>query len=131
MSKSIIYAVNSNTQTTNATGSIVSFGSIVRRYGCNLDLSNGNVIIKGAGYYDLDTNFSITPSSTGTLTIQLFKDGTPISGAKAVIATTGDAIAVSIPAIVRSTCECESTITAVFTGVATTVTNAAIDVIKL
>lgn len=56
MSKSVIYANNSSTQTTVATGSIINFGSIVRRYGCNLNLSGGNVVIDGSGYYDVDVN---------------------------------------------------------------------------
>ena len=119
MSKSVLYAANSNAQTTSATGSTVDFGSIVRRYGCGLK------------YYNMDTNFTITPSSTGTLIIQLLQDGNVIPGAKATISTTGSTIAVSIPAIVREKCCCESTITAMFIGVDTTVNNASITVEKL
>ena len=131
MSKSVLYAANSNAQTTSATGSTVDFGSIVRRYGCGLKLSGGNVIIEDSGYYNIDTNFTITPSSTGTLIIQLLQDGNVIPGAKATISTTGSTIAVSIPAIVREKCCCESTITAMFIGVDTTVNNASITVEKL
>lgn len=131
MSKSILYAVNSNTQATSATGSVVNFGSVVRRYGCNLKLSDGNAVINGAGYYDIDTNFTITPLSTGTLTISLFKNGVAIPGAVATLSTTGSTIAVSIPAIVRETCCCEEPITVLFSGVATNVTNATIAVTKL
>ena len=85
MSKSVLYAANSNAQTTSETGSIINFGSIVRRYGCGLKLSGGNVIIEDSGYYDIDTNFTVTPSSAGTLIIQLFQDGNAIPGAKVTL----------------------------------------------
>ena len=131
MSKSVLYAVNSNTQPTLDTGSVINFGSVIRRYGNNLKLSDNNVTINGVGYYDIDTNFTITPLSNGTLTIRLFKDGVAIPGAVATISTTGSTIAISIPAIVRETCCCEESITVLFSGVATNVTNAAIAVTKL
>ena len=132
MSKSVIYAVNSNSQPFVDTGTTISFGDVVRRYGSSLCLSGGNVEIKDAGYYDIDTNFSVLATTGGTLKIQLFADGVAIPGAvinaTVVAATT---YAFSIPAIVRHTCCCEKTITAVISGVAGNVINAAIDVIKL
>ena len=131
MSKSVLYAANSNAQTTSETGSIINFGSIVRRYGCGLKLSGGNVIIEDSGYYDIDTNFTVTPSSAGTLIIQLFQDGNAIPGAKVTLSATVNTVAVSIPAIVREKCCCESTITAMIIGVPTTVNNASILVEKL
>lgn len=131
MSKSVLYAANSNAQTTSETGSIINFGSIVRRYGCGLKLSGGNVIIEDSGYYNIDTNFTVTPSSAGTLIIQLFQDGNAIPGAKVTLSATVNTVAVSIPAIVREKCCCESTITAMFIGVDTTVNNASITVEKL
>ena len=131
MSKSVLYAANSNAQTTSETCSIINFGSIVRRYGCGLKLSGGNVIIEDSGYYDIDTNFTVTPSSAGTLIIQLFQDGNAIPGAKVTLSATVNTVAVSIPAIVREKCCCESTITAMIIGVPTTVNNASILVEKL
>lgn len=131
MSKSVIYVVNTADQTL-AVGNTINFGSIVRRYGCALTASGGNVIIRGAGYYDIDTNFTITPAAAGTLTIMLFKDGVAIPGAETTRTVAADTTyALTIPAIIRETCECESTITAVITGVAAEINNATILVEKM
>lgn len=130
MSNSVLYAVNSNTQTL-PIGSTINFGNIVRRYGCNCNLSGGNVVLKGTGYYNINTNFSFVAGGAGTATIALYKDGVAIPGAFASRATAeAGAYVMSIPAIVRQTCCCDSQITAVVTGVATTLNNATITVVK-
>ena len=130
MSKSVLYAANTSTQAFAATGTVINFGSIVRRYGDNLALSGGNVVARGCGYYDIDTNITFN-GAAGTVVVQIYKDGVPIPGA-----TTSTTIAanvnaqVSIPAIIREVCCNESTITVVISGVAGNVINAAIDVEK-
>ncbi len=131
MSKALLYAVNSNSQAVALNGAI-NFGNVVRRYGKNIGLSDGNVIISGEGYYDIDTNVSFTAGGTLT-TITLYKNGVAIPGASVSLTTVADNLySVSIPAIIRETGFCcnTSTITAVVTGSATTVTSASILVEK-
>lgn len=131
MSRSILYAANTTAQTTVATGTVIDFGRIVRRYGSNLNLSGGNVTTMGMGYYDFDANVSFTAGGAGTATIQLYKDGTAIPGASATFTTeSATRYAITIPFTTRDRCCCESTITAVVSGVAGSVTNAAINVAK-
>ena len=130
--KSCLYAANTNTQAVAVNG-VISFGNVVRRFGNNVGISGGNVIMNGAGYYDIDTNITFADTAAGTATIQLYANGTAIPGALAQI-TTGTANAVhsiSIPAVVRNTCCADNIITAVVTGVAISVTNAAIVVEKI
>lgn len=130
MSKSILYAANTNPQTFIANGSIVNFGSIIRRYGCNVVLSGGNAVVDGQGYYDVDVNLTFT-AAAGTVVVQIFKDGVAVQGAEATITTVADtSYAVTIPTIVRQSCCCESTITVVISGVAGTISNASIKVEK-
>lgn len=133
MSKSAIYAGNALAQEFVETGTTIDFGSIVRRYGCNTALSGGNVVVDGAGYYDVDTNVTFTADAVGTAVVQLYKDGLAIPEAKATVTTAATTTyAVSIPAIVRNTCGCmQSTISAVISGVAGTINNAAIEVQKI
>jgi hypothetical protein len=128
MSKSVLYAVNTAAQTIPATGAIINFGSAVRRYGCNLNASGGNVEISGCGYYDIDANVTFTAAAAGAAVIQLFMDGVAVTGAKATITigAANEAQTVNIPALARMTCDCTSTLTAVISGLAGTVTNAAI-----
>lgn len=129
--KSTLYAVNSNSQVL-ALSDTINFGSIVRRFGCNCDLSGGNVIINGVGYYDIDTNFTYTAGAAGDVEIALYKDGTLIPGATVTKTVAANSTySFSIPTIVRHTCCCESTITAILTGVTGTFTNAAILVEKI
>lgn len=129
--KSALYAANTNAQAV-AIGGLVNFGTIVRRYGCNCRLEGGNAVVVGSGYYDLDVDLTITAGAAGTAVITLYKDGTPISGATASVTVAANSLyQVSIPAIVRQVCDCEGVITAVITGVATTVNNAAIAVEKI
>ena len=126
-----IYAANTNPQELEI-GDIINFGSIVRRFGSALNLSGGNVVINGTGYYDIDANINITGTGTGVVTIRLYKDGVPITGAMANVGTaSGTRHSISIPAIVRERCCCESVITAVVSGTACTVEDAAIVVAKI
>lgn len=130
MSKSVLYAVNSQPQIL-AIGGIINFGNIVRRYGCNLDLSNGNVVTKGVGYYSFDANLTFEAGATGDAIITFYKDGVAIPGAIATLTVaTGDTYQITVPFMTRVNCCCDSIITAVITGVTATIENAAILVEK-
>ena len=94
--------------------------------------SKGEVNLNGTGYYDIDANITLTAGAAGTVIVSLYKDGVPITGATAsATATESGIISVSIPAVVRNMCCCGSVITAILTGVAATITNAAIAVEKI
>lgn len=129
MSRSLIYSANTVSQVLTS-GSVINFGSPVRRFGCNLAMSGGNVVVKGEGYYSIDTNISFT-ATAGTATIQVYKDGVAIPGATATVTTAATtSYQVSIPSVIRQSCCVESTITVTITGVTPTVSNAAIEVVK-
>lgn len=128
---SALYAANTTSQTVNTNG-VISFGNIVRRFGCKLGMSGGNVIISGSGYYDIDANFTVEAGTAGVLTIALYKDGVAIPGANASITAVADSVYnITIPVIVRQTCDCESTITAELVANTGTFGNAAIAVEKV
>lgn len=132
MSRAALYAANTNPQTVVATGSVVNFGSIIRRYGCNCSVSGGNATVEGLGYYAVDANVTFSGTAASTVVVQLYKDGVVIPGAVATVIIGANGIgSVAIPTIVRERCCVESTITANISGLAGTVTNAAIRVIKL
>ena len=130
--RSALYAVNTRSQTV-ANGGTINFGDIVRKFGCNISLLNGAVITQGRGYYDIDTNIVFTATDAGTAVLTLYKDGVAIPGAVAQLTTAAaSTYSVSIPAMVREFADCkEAVITAVLTGVAGTVLNAAIKVEKV
>lgn len=129
--KSLIYATNSVPQEV-AVGESINFGQVVRRFGRNLNLSGGNISVMGEGYYDIDGLFNIVAGGAGLLSVELYKDGSLIPGAVASRTVAADAAySLSIPPVViREMCCCESTITAVITGVAATVNSTSIKVEK-
>lgn len=103
MSNSAIYTVNSNVEVA-ANGSI-PLGSIVRRFGQNIQLNGTDVVICGQGYYDVECSVSLTPVGAGEIGVQLYVDGTPVPGAIATV--TGAAATIdnlSITALVRQKC---------------------------
>lgn len=130
MCKAILYAANTQLQTV-AEGGIVNFGTVIRQMGGSIELSGGNVNISGVGYYNADASFSFVAEATGVYTIQLYKDGTPIVGARASATVVADAtVNMAIPFVVRNTCCCDSTITAVISGGDATVSVASITIEK-
>ena len=135
MSKSAIYTVNTSVQSV-ADNGVIAPGTIIRRFGPNLTLSGNGIQICGAGYYDIDTSFTIAPTAEGEVTVTAYLDGVVIPGATATVtaAAAGDYVNLSISALVRESCGCCSglkTLTFVLTGVAASVTNSSIIVEKI
>ena len=131
--KSAIYTANTTADVT-AIGSTIPFGSIIRRFGQNIDLSGTAINLCGRGYYDVDISITANVTAVGTITVTLLKDGVAVPGATASesVSTAGDAVNLSIDALVREQCcDSTSTLTLVLTGAAATVTNVAAVVEKL
>ena len=134
MSKSLIYTANTSSQSVALNG-IINPGTVVRRFGPNLTLSGNAIQIAGAGYYDIDTSFTVAPTAAGEVTITAYLDNVAIPGASATgtVATADDYITLPVTAVFRQPCECWeglSSLTFVLTGTAANVTNSAIVVEK-
>lgn len=128
---SLIYAGSNVPVLTLATGTIVPFNNIVRRYGKNMTVSGGNVIINGAGYYKGIVNITYEGSGAGTVEFTVYKDGVEIPYATVEATTASDVInSVAIPFAIRETCCKEATITVVASGVAVEISNSAIEIEK-
>lgn len=135
MSKSIIYTANTSAQNVAING-VISPGSIIRRYGPNLNLSGQAIQICGAGYYDIDASITLAPTAAGNVTVTAFLDNVAIPGATATETATAanDIINLNLDGVVREACTCcegISNLTFVLTGTAASVTNVAISVEKL
>lgn len=127
MNTSLIYAANSNAQAIPTTGGVVNFGSVVRKVGHQVNLSGGNVVIRGEGYYDVIANLSFTAVGVSNLVISILSNGVLIPGATATITTAaGTAYSVVIPTEAKDECCGEKTITVEISNGAVNVTNAAI-----
>lgn len=128
MSKSVLYMANASTQAVAATGMTVNFGSIIRRYGCKLNQSGGNIVINGAGYYTACPTINFLAGGAGTVVATLLKDGIAVPGATTQV-TVADASHYDIPiptCEVRQTCNCQSNLAVTVSGVAGEIVGAAI-----
>ena len=135
MSKSTIYVANTSTQTATP-NSTIELGSIIRRFGPNLDLSGNNIQINGCGYYDVDASFTIAPTAEGEVTVTAFRNNVAIPGATATetAAAAGDSLNLSLSAVIREGCNCcdgVSNLNFVLTGTQSSITNVAVVVEKL
>lgn len=131
MSRSALYTVNSSTQAL-TDGSLLNLGSIIRRFGCNCNLSGNAIRIQGEGYYTVDASIIIAPTAAATtLTLTLLKDGVAVPGgiARTAVTTAGNPVTVPIAAMIKENCACcddASNLTIALTGGAATVTNVAV-----
>ena len=133
MSKSAIYTTNT-TAPTIAVDGIIPVGTTTRRYGCNVRQDCNAITICGQGYYLVNVSATVTPTAAGTVSVTAQKDGVDIVGATGseTVAAVSNAANISITAIVRNACGCDSSILSfILGGVAAVVDNFAVTVEKL
>lgn len=130
MSRSAIYTTNPSVQAVAING-IIDPGTVIRRFGCNLQLSGNAIREEGEGYYEYNVSATVAPTAIGTVTITAFKNGVAIPGATASesVATANTPVNLSLNFMLREPCACcdgGSNITFVLTGTASNVNNIAI-----
>ena len=133
MSKSAIYTTNT-TAPTIAVDGIIPVGTTTRRYGCNIRQDGNAITLCGQGYYLVNVSATVTPTAAGTVSVTAQKDGVDIVGATGseTVAAVSNAANISITAIVRNACGCDSSILSfILGGVAAVVDNFAVTVYKL
>ena len=135
MAQSAIYVVNNSVQDV-AAGGIINLGTIIRRFGRNLNLSGNGIQVAGEGYYDINASITVSPSTDGEVTVTGYKDGVAIPGliATETAAAAGDYINLSLVGLIREACYCcesLSSLTFVLSGLNASVTNVAVVVKKL
>ena len=133
MSKSAIYTTNT-TAPSIAVDGIIPVGTTTRRYGCNIRQDGNAITLFGQGYYLVNVSATVTPTAAGTVSVTAQKDGVAIVGATGseTVAAVANAANISITAIVRNACGCDSSILSfILGGVAAVVDNFAVTVYKL
>ena len=133
MSKSAIYTTNT-TAPAIAVDGIIPVGTTTRRYGCNIRQDGNAITLCGQGYYLVNVSATVTPTAAGTVSVTAQKDGVDIVGATGseTVAAVSNAANISITAIVRNACGCDSSILSfILGGVAAVVDNLAVTVVKL
>lgn len=133
MSRSLIQTANQSSQNV-AVNSIISLGSVQRRFGCNLRLSGNGIEVNGEGYYTIDCDVSVAPTAAGLVTVAVYNNGVQIPGAIAYgsVTTAGNPTELSINTTVRQGCCCDSAdnLTCVLLAGAGVVQNISVRVVK-
>lgn len=130
MSNAFLLAANTTTQALEDR-QIINFGTPVRRYGKHINVSGGNVVATGEGYYLVDATITATSVLGGIATLQLYANGVPIPGANAsVTVPAAGTFSLTVPTGFRIKCCEEEIITANILNLATVVSNASIRVVK-
>lgn len=95
-----------------AEGSQGPFGTIVRRYGRNLQLDGQGINMLGPGYYDLSASLSFIPTATGPVTIQFYQDGVEVRSAVATSqGTASEPVNLFVTSELRNCgCDCNTTL---------------------
>lgn len=134
MSKSLIQTSNISSQTV-AVGSVISLGSVLRRFGCNCRLNGNAIEVEGEGYYIVDVCTTATPTSAGNVTVSILKDGVVIPSATATnsVSTVGNSTTLPINTTIRLGCKCDgaSSLTVVLVSGAGVINNISVRVIKV
>lgn len=109
MGRSLIQVSNQSSQTVE-NNSIISLGSVLRRYGCNCRLSGNAIEVNGEGYYKVDANVSIAPTASGAVTVALYNNGAQVPGAIAYgsVSTANNPVTLPIETTIRQGCCCDS-----------------------
>ncbi len=105
MSSSLIQTANQSPQTV-AVDSIISLGSVQRRFGCNCRLSGNAFEILGQGYYVVSASITATPTAVGNVTVTMYENGVPYQGATGTssVSTAGNSTNISLVTTVRKGC---------------------------
>lgn len=133
MSKSAIYAINTTTGTAVAVGGVLPLNTINRRFGCAVDLSSNGILIREAGYYDVDAIATVTATAVGNVSAYLAQDGVEVAGTRVTVTAQviGDEVILPISALVRVLPCNTDTLTIVIVDNAITTVRNAIEVVKL
>ena len=135
MAQSAIYVVNNSVQDV-ADGGVINLGTIIRRFGRNLNLAGNGIQVGGEGYYDIKASITVSPSAAGEVTVTAYKDGIIIPGvvATGTTAAAADFVNLSLVGLIREACCCcesLSSLTFVLTGLNASITNIAVVVEKI
>ena len=134
MSKSLIQTVNQSSQVV-ASNSIIDLGSVIRRFGCNCRLNGNAIEVSGEGYYTIDANVTLAPTTAGNVQIAVYKNGVQLTGATATgsVSTAGNPITLPIQTTIREGCGCDggTALTLVLISGPSTITNVAMRVEKV
>ena len=123
--KSAIYTANNTPSTITLSvaqpSAVLPLGTVIRRFGKNVQLSGNGILLNGGGYFDVDASITLTPVAAGNYTITLFEDGVAVPGAiQTMTVGAGATVNFNIPALVRlQCCDDSATLTMVLTTTAT------------
>lgn len=94
-------------------------------FGGNLRQDGNTITLCGSGYYKVTAVATVTPPAAGTVSLTAQKDGVAVIGAtaSATTAAVNETVTLTVSAILRNACGCDSSILSFVLGGATAVVN--------
>ena len=139
MSKAALQASNTSIQNV-VVDSQINVGSINLRFGRDVCVNNGSVVIKTCGYYKIDQTVTVAPTEIGTVAVKMQHNGVDIPGAISYgYASAADQnVTLNLSSIIRVVCNngcpCEDipdTVSLILVSGAGAVSPVLTDVVKL
>jgi len=84
----------------------VPLGNVIHKCGCGIKTTGNIINIEGSGYFKITANATIQPTGATAMTMTLLDNGSAIASASAVPTTAGDAVNLTITALVYKRCIC-------------------------
>ena len=98
----MIELVNSTSATLTA-DQVIPLGGVTASSNTNASLSDNNIQLNRPGYYGVSGQFTITGTSAGDVTIQLYANGTAVPGALATeTLAEGSSATVSLKKVIKA-----------------------------
>lgn len=96
-----------------------------RRFGCNIRQDGNTITLCGSGYYKVTAVATVTPPAAGTVSLTAQKDGVAVIGAtaSATTAAVNETVTLTVSAILRNACGCDSSILSFVLGDSAAVVN--------
>lgn len=112
------------------TGATVSVGSPIRRRGMQANTDGGDILLYSTGYYQVDINMTIAPTTAVSSEVQAYLNGVAIPGAYASTPASISTCSLTIPTTVR-VCDCSAAVLSIkVTGGEATVSNVSVRVVR-
>lgn len=131
MRNALLQTANTATTTLAAstTGTTIAAGSPIRRRGWQINSDGSTIMFYSTGYYVVDVNVTIAPTTAVSTDVQLYLNGVAIPGATASTPASIATCTLNIPTIVR-VCDCSAaTLMIKATGGEATVANVSVRVV--
>ncbi|WP_322154398.1 hypothetical protein [Paratractidigestivibacter sp.] len=132
MRNALLQTANTAATTVSAStaGAAIAVGSPVRRRGWQVTSDGSSIMFYSTGYYAVDVNVTVAPTTAVSSEVQLYLNGVAVPGAVASTPASIATCTLSIPTTIR-VCDCSAAVLTIkVAGGEATVSNVSVRVVQ-